>query len=67
MPIGTYAIVAFQDIDKNKKLKSNFIGFPKEPIGFSRDAKINFGPPDFNDAKVEVQQGKTLTISIILR
>ena len=67
VPIGTYAMVAFQDIDKNKKLKSNFLGFPKEPIGFSRDAKINFGPPDFNDAKVEVQQGKILTVSIILR
>ncbi|MDQ3394722.1 MAG: DUF2141 domain-containing protein, partial [Bacteroidota bacterium] len=28
VPIGVYGIVAFQDIDKDKKLKSNFIGFP---------------------------------------
>ena len=67
VPVGTYAMVTFQDIDKNKKLKSNFVGFPKEPIGFSRDARIKLGPPDFNDAKIEVQQGKILTISIILR
>lgn len=67
VPIGIYAMVAFQDIDKDKKLKSNFLGFPKEPIGFSRDARIKLGPPDFNDAKVEIQQGKTLTITIILR
>jgi uncharacterized protein (DUF2141 family) len=67
VPIGTYAMVAFQDIDKDKKLKSNFVGFPTEPIGFSRDAKIKFGPPDFDDAKVEVQQNKTLTLKIILR
>lgn len=67
VPIGIYAMVAFQDIDKNKKLKSNFVGFPTEPIGFSRDARIKLGPPDFNDTKVEIQQGKTLTISIILR
>ena len=67
VPVGHYAMVAFQDIDKNKKLKSNFVGFPSEPIGFSRDAKINFGPPDFDDAKVEIQQGKTLTLTITLK
>lgn len=67
VPIGTYAMVAFQDIDKDKKLKSNFVGFPTEPVGFSRNARIKLGPPDFNDARVEIQQGKTLTISIILR
>lgn len=67
VPVGNYAMVAFQDIDKNKKLKSNFVGFPTEPIGFSRDAKINFGPPNFDDAKVEIQQGKTLTLTITLK
>ena len=67
VPVGNYAMVAFQDIDKNKKLKSNFVGFPTEPIGFSRDAKINFGPPNFYDAKVEIQQGKTLTLTITLK
>lgn len=67
VPVGIYAIVAFHDIDKDKKLKSNFVGFPKEPIGFSRDARIKLGPPDFNDAKIEIQQGKVLTLSIILR
>jgi uncharacterized protein (DUF2141 family) len=67
VPIGTYAMVVFQDIDKDKKLKSNVVGFPKEPIGFSRDAKIKLGPPDFDDAKVELQQGKKLIITIILR
>lgn len=67
VPVGTYAMVAFQDIDKNKQLKSNFVGFPTEPIGFSRDAKIKFGPPDFDDAKVEIQQAKTLSLTIILK
>lgn len=67
VPFGIYAIVAFQDIDKDKKLKSNFVGFPTEPIGFSRDARIKLGPPDFDDAKIEILQGKTVIISIILR
>jgi uncharacterized protein (DUF2141 family) len=64
---GEYGLVAFQDIDKNKDLKTNFVGFPKEPIGFSNDAKIKLGPPDFEDAKVKVEAGKTLTLTITLK
>ncbi len=64
---GEYGLVAFQDIDKNKDLKTNFVGFPKEPIGFSNDAKIKLGPPDFDDAKVKVEAGKTLTLTITLK
>jgi len=67
VPVGEYGIVAFQDIDKNKDLKTNFVGFPKEPIGFSRDAKIKLGPPDFDDAKVKVEAGKTLTLIVTLK
>jgi uncharacterized protein (DUF2141 family) len=66
VPVGDYGIVAFQDIDKNRDLKTNFVGFPKEPIGFSNDAKIKLGPPDFNDAKVTVEASKTLTLTITL-
>ena len=66
VPVGEYGVVAFQDIDKNKDLKTNFVGLPKEPIGFSNDAKIKFGPPDFDDAKVKVEAGKTLTLTVIL-
>lgn len=66
VPVGEYGVVAFQDIDKNKDLKTNFVGLPKEPIGFSNGAKIKFGPPDFDDAKVKVEAGKTLILTIIL-
>lgn len=64
---GTYGVVSFQDIDKNKQLKSNFVGYPTEPIGFSRDANIKFGPPDFDDAKITIEADKTLTIVITLK
>jgi uncharacterized protein (DUF2141 family) len=67
IPAGTYAIVVFQDIDKNKKLKTNLIGFPTEPFGFSRNARIKFGPPGFDEVKVDVPAGKTVTVSISLR
>lgn len=67
VPAGSYGVVVFQDIDKNKDLKTNFVGFPTEPIGFSNDAKIKFGPPAFEDARITVEAGKTTTLTIILR
>jgi uncharacterized protein (DUF2141 family) len=66
VPVGQYAIAVFQDEDRNKKLKTNFIGYPIEPIGFSNDAKIKFGPPSFDDAKVSVQKEQVLHLFIQL-
>ena len=31
-------------------ISGNFLGIPKEPFGFSNDAKGKFGPPKWNDA-----------------
>ena len=67
IPSGEYAFVAFQDVDKNDKLQTNFIGYPKEPVGFSNNAKIVFGPPSFNDAKVKIEAGKIVRIRIKLK
>lgn len=67
VPPGKYGVVAFQDIDANKELKKNFLGFPKEPIGFSNDARIKMGPPSFSDAAINVEAGKTITVQITLR
>lgn len=67
VPPGKYGVVAFQDIDANKDLKKNFLGFPKEPIGFSNDARIKMGPPSFSDAAINVEAGKTITVQITLR
>jgi uncharacterized protein (DUF2141 family) len=67
VPAGWYAVVVFQDTDKNKELRTNFIGLPQEPIGFSNDVRIKLGPPSFKDAKFSVQSDKELTLKIILR
>tara|TARA_B100000614_G_scaffold67825_1_gene60165 strand:- start:206 stop:652 length:447 start_codon:yes stop_codon:yes gene_type:complete len=50
IPFGEYAIAGFQDLDGNGVLSGNFLGIPKEPVGFSRNAKVRFGPPKWNDA-----------------
>ncbi|MCH9695370.1 MAG: DUF2141 domain-containing protein [Gammaproteobacteria bacterium] len=54
LPPGDYAIHVYHDLDMNGKMKSNFIGIPKEPTGVSNDAKGKFGPPKFKDAAVSV-------------
>lgn len=57
---GDYAVAVFADVNDNGKLDSNFIGFPKEPVGISRDAKGMFGPPKFADAVFKVGDGVTM-------
>jgi uncharacterized protein (DUF2141 family) len=67
LPAGEFAIACYQDIDKNKKLNKNLVGYPNEPFGFSRDAKISLGPPKFEDAKIKLEDNKTVTITINLK
>jgi uncharacterized protein (DUF2141 family) len=54
IPAGTYAIQAFHDENGDGKLNRNFIGIPEEGIGFSNDAPMHFGPPDFAAAAFTV-------------
>ena len=34
VPVGTYAIEVYQDLNSNGKMDTNFLGIPKEPYGF---------------------------------
>ena len=54
VPAGEYAVHVYHDLDANGKMKTNFIGIPKEPTGVSRDAKGKMGPPKFKDAVLTV-------------
>jgi uncharacterized protein (DUF2141 family) len=54
LPPGNYAFHAYQDLDDDGEMKSNFIGIPKEPTAVSNDAKGRFGPPKYKDASVAV-------------
>lgn len=63
IPFGTYAISIYHDLDDNGELDTNFIGIPKEPVGFSNDHQPKMGPPEFNGAKFALDQ-KTLTVTV---
>lgn len=54
LPPGVYAVQAFHDENLSRDIDRSFFGTPREGIGFSNDAPINFGPPEFDAAAVEV-------------
>lgn len=66
VPPGEWAAQVFQDENGNKKVDRNFLGIPKEGVGFSRDAKIVFSPPKWRDA-VFSHEAKPQVIHLALR
>lgn len=66
VPAGDYAAQAFHDENNNENVDQNFIGIPKEGVGFSRDARIVFGPPKWRDAHF-IHQGAPAVMRVRLR
>ncbi|WP_294393540.1 DUF2141 domain-containing protein [uncultured Sphingomonas sp.] len=56
VPPGRYAAQAFHDADNDDKLGRNWIGLPREGIGFSNDAMPRLFPPRF--AKAAFDHGR---------
>jgi uncharacterized protein (DUF2141 family) len=54
---GTYGVAGYHDTNLSKNLDKNFIGMPKEQVGFSNGATIGLGAPDFDDAIIKVTEG----------
>lgn len=51
---GTYAIALLHDENDNGKADRALGMMPREGFGFSRDAPVRMGPPDFDDAAITV-------------
>ncbi len=66
VPPGTYAVAVLHDEDGNKSMKTGLFGIPKEGYGASQDARGNFGPPSFGDARFEIRAGRRVTTRIKL-
>ncbi len=65
LPKGRYAVSAYQDLNLNDKLDTNAFGMPKEPYGFSRNARGRFGPPAFDEASIDLgADNKTIHIRV---
>jgi uncharacterized protein (DUF2141 family) len=59
VPYGEYAVAVFQDENRDGKLNRNFLGIPREPYGFSSNARGSFGPAKWEDAKFVVTTATT--------
>lgn len=65
LPRGNYAIKAYHDVNDNGVLDRGRLGIPKEPYGFSNDARGRFGPPRFEEARFRLGlDGDELTIRL---
>ena len=64
VPAGSFAVSVFHDKDLDRELDSGLFGIPTEAYGFSRDARDTFGPPSFDDARLEVGADDDLAITI---
>ncbi|MEM7551443.1 MAG: DUF2141 domain-containing protein [Bacteroidota bacterium] len=54
IPFGTYAISIGHDENGNGEIDSNFIGFPKEPVGVTN--QDGFGKPSFRRSKFKLSE-----------
>lgn len=51
---GTYAIALLHDENDDGRANRALGMMPREGFGFSRDAPVRMGPPDFDEAAIEV-------------
>lgn len=66
VPNGNYAIAMYHDVNDNNQMDKNWVGYPQEPYGFSKNFKPTISEPDFDDCKFSVNNSNVnLTINLI--
>lgn len=51
---GQWALVAYHDVNANRKFDKNAFGLPAEPFGVSGNPKFRLAPPSIAEALVDV-------------
>ena len=64
LPEGFYSFSYYHDVNSNGELDKNMVGIPKEPYGFSNGQKGNFGPPNFQESKIEIKSDTIIQLKI---
>lgn len=65
LPEGSYAVAVFQDANSNGKLDMQWLPpGPAEPWVMSRNAQGKFGPPAFDDARIEFPRERALSLTL---
>lgn len=53
---GEYALAIYQDVDKNDKMKTNMVGYPKEPFAFTQNFVPKMSKPKFEQCKINFSE-----------
>lgn len=64
LPVGEYALAIFHDENGNDELDTNWLGIPKEDIGFSNARMKTFGPPSFKECSIPFQKSCHITVTL---
>lgn len=64
LPEGEYALAIFHDENGNNELDTNWLGIPKESIGFSRARMKTFGPPSFRECALRIVTDSKIRITL---
>lgn len=67
LPAGTFAVTVYQDENNNGKTDTNAFGAPTEGYGASKNQLPAASPPSFDDNKVTLSDGQTLSLDVVLR
>ncbi len=62
---GAYAVSLYQDVNGNGTFDQNLLGLPQEPFGFSRIESIGLSAPNFEDARFNLAEDRTVRIALI--
>ena len=66
IPDGEYAVAIFHDANGNDELDTNWLGIPKEDVGFSRAKMKTFGPPKFSECSFKMESDKDKSVRVEL-
>ena len=66
LPPGPYAVLAFHDLNGNGILDVNFLGIPREPLGFS-NRYWGKGAPVFSEASLAVGETERVPVDVELK
>jgi uncharacterized protein (DUF2141 family) len=59
---GIYGVKTYQDANGNGKFDQNWLGWPLERYGFSRDARPFLSAPGFDGAKITLSDGENAIV-----
>ena len=66
LPAGEYALLIYYDENGNEVMDRNFIGIPREPLGFSNEYQPK-GPPSYPRAAFQLAEDEAKQFEVALR